>query len=142
MALDDHHKHFVGTVAQKALIEHEGKILLVQYPEGDAVAEMWDMPGGRLHEGESPLEGLKREVREEINAEIEVKEILATGVNVINENKKMFFVIYRASLINPTQGLTPEEGEIGNIEWHDKKDFFALPIIFKSYQEALKPFLV
>lgn len=142
MATDDHDKHFVGQIAQKALIEKDGKILLVQYPEGDVVAGTWDLPGGRLHRGETSLEGVKREVQEEIGAEIEIGGILATGVNVVRDDFQLFFVIYRAALKNPDQALIPEVGEIGNIEWRDKKDFFTLPIIFSGYQEALKAFLV
>ena len=143
MALDDHHKHFIGHIAQKALIEKDGKVLLVQYPDdGHPVANKWDLPGGRLHVGETALEGLEREVEEEIGAKIATDGILATGVNVVSDDIRMFFVIYRAHLIDPQTVLRPEIGEIAALAWKDKKEFFTLPIIFSSYQEALKPFLV
>jgi ADP-ribose pyrophosphatase YjhB (NUDIX family) len=45
-------EHFVGKVAQKALIEKDGKILFVQYPVGDAAEGLWDLPGGRLNQSE------------------------------------------------------------------------------------------
>src|SRR3989304_5044415 len=141
MALDDHDNHFIGAVTQKALIEHEGKILLVQYPAETRPAWKWDLPGGRIHRGESALEGLKREVREEIGAEIIPKEILATGVAAAGDGSELFFVIYRANLIDPGQQLVPEQGEIGKIEWKDKTEFFMLPVIYPPYQEALKLFL-
>jgi 8-oxo-dGTP pyrophosphatase MutT (NUDIX family) len=141
MAHDDHHKHFVGMVAQKALIERDGKILLVQYPEGDGdAAGKWDLPGGRLHDDEVAIEGLKREVKEEIGAAIEVMGIITTLSNhgvMFNA----FVVIYRAVLANPEQSLTPEPGEIGKIEWRDKKDLFTLPLASPSFNEALKTYL-
>lgn len=144
MALDDHHKHFIGMVAQKALIEKDGKILLVQYPVGDVdgAGGKWDLPGGRLHMGETATEGLRREVEEEIGAPIAIDGILATGVNVVREDFKLFFVIYRAHLVDQDAAVKPEAGEIGKVEWRDKKDFFTLPIIHRGYQEALKDILV
>ena len=36
----------------------------------------WDIPGGFLEEGEHPLEGLKRELREETGLEVEPIELL------------------------------------------------------------------
>ena len=71
-------KHFVGQVNQKALIRKAGKILLIQYPKRDKkVGGRWDMPGGRLNLGEKALAGLKREVFEEIGAEIHVEKFLS-----------------------------------------------------------------
>ena len=142
MANDDYHKHFLGQIAQKAFIEKDGKILLVQYPHGDPAAGLWDLPGGRLHEGETPEEGLKREVLEEIGAGIVVKEILGTSVNIVRSDFKLYYVIYRAELLDPGQSLMPEAGEIGKIEWRTKEDFLALPMIYKGYQDVLRHLLI
>jgi len=141
MANNDYHKHFTGQIAQKAFIEKDGKVLLVQYPEGDSAAGLWDLPGGRLHEGETPKEGLKREVLEEIGAPIVVKEILGTGVNIVRSDFKFYYVIYRASLVDPSQELVPEQGEIGTIEWKPKAEFLTLPAIYVGYADILRPYL-
>jgi ADP-ribose pyrophosphatase YjhB (NUDIX family) len=37
---------------------------------------LWDLPGGFLHEGEPPLDGLRREVREETGLELDALEFL------------------------------------------------------------------
>ncbi len=142
MALDDHHKHFTGQIAQKALIERDGKILLVQYPEGEKyIGGKWDLPGGRLHVGETALEGVIREVEEEIGVPVVIEDVLVTGVNVIREDLQIFFVMYRAHLVDANATLAPEVGEIGKVEWRDMAEVFTLPFVFPVYQEMLRPFL-
>ncbi len=140
MSLNDHNNHYSGPVTQKALIEHNGKILLVQYPDGTSLAGKWDLPGGRVHKGESAVEGLRREVKEEIGVDIEREELFAAGVDASGEPTERYFVVYRARLTDPSRPLVPEAGEIGKIEWRDKKDFLSLIAVYPGVWEALKPF--
>ena len=44
--------------------------LLAQRPEGKAYAGYWEFPGGKVEPGESHLEALKREIREELDIEV------------------------------------------------------------------------
>ncbi|MBI2483313.1 NUDIX domain-containing protein [Candidatus Uhrbacteria bacterium] len=53
--------------AAKAWLVHEGRVLLLRRRPNDVhQPSAWDIPGGRLSLGESPHEGLVREMREEI----------------------------------------------------------------------------
>ena len=56
--------------AMKALIGREGKLLVVKQTIGEKI--YWDLPGGRMEHGETPLETLKREVKEETGLEVVV----------------------------------------------------------------------
>jgi 8-oxo-dGTP pyrophosphatase MutT (NUDIX family) len=142
MAKIENEKHYVGVVAQKAIIENDkGQVLLVQYPAGDPAAGLWDFPGGRLNEGESSIEGIKREVLEEIGVEINIDGIMATGINK-GPVFTSFFVIYKASLVDPKQSFVKEDGEIEAIEWKDKKEVFTLPFSAPGFRDALKDILV
>jgi len=144
MAKADTEKHFVGQIAQKAFIVNEkGQVLMVQYPSSDPHAGgKWDLPGGRLNEGETPLERLKREVREEIGQDIEVQGILTTATVVVNPTFQLYFVLYKASLVNPEQPFAAEPGEIANISWHDKASLGGLSMLNDNVERALKQFLV
>jgi 8-oxo-dGTP pyrophosphatase MutT (NUDIX family) len=57
--------------AQKAVIESDGKVLLVQKSLDDPNQPgKWEVPGGRLDFGEDVDEHLKREVKEEVGLDV------------------------------------------------------------------------
>lgn len=47
-------------------------VLITRRPDNKRHAGMWEFPGGKVDPGESPAEALRREIREELDAEIEV----------------------------------------------------------------------
>jgi len=60
-----------------ALIKKDNKILLCQRREDDAFGLLWEFPGGKVEKQESRQEALKREIKEELNLDIEVGFMLA-----------------------------------------------------------------
>jgi len=62
-----------------AILEKDGKYLIAQRKEGDALAGKWEFPGGKIEEGESPEECLVREFREEFDVEIDVGEYFCSS---------------------------------------------------------------
>ena len=53
-------------VVAAALIDVDGRVLLCRRPEGKAMAGLWEVPGGKLQQGETPEQALVRELREEL----------------------------------------------------------------------------
>lgn len=60
-----------------AIIQKEDKIFATQRGYGDFKGG-WEFPGGKIEPGETPQEALKREIKEELNTEIKVGELLDT----------------------------------------------------------------
>jgi len=48
------------------IIWKDGRVLLCRRPAGKRMAGYWEFPGGKLEPRETPAEGLKRELREEL----------------------------------------------------------------------------
>ncbi len=61
--------NLVGGVA---VIERDGKHLLIKQSGNKPFGGQWRHPGGKFESHESPIKGLKREIREEVGLEIEV----------------------------------------------------------------------
>jgi 8-oxo-dGTP diphosphatase len=53
-------------VAAVALVDADGRVLIAQRPPGKSMAGLWEFPGGKVHEGESPEAALVRELKEEL----------------------------------------------------------------------------
>ncbi|WP_374968386.1 NUDIX hydrolase [Terrabacter sp. BE26] len=64
-------------VAAYAVVTSQRGLLLTQFNSQTHVSGDWGLPGGGLEEGESPVEGVHREVWEETGQRIELGELLA-----------------------------------------------------------------
>ena len=60
-----------------AIIRKEDKVFATQRGYGEW-KDWWEFPGGKMEAGETPEEALKREIREELSAEISVDKFLCT----------------------------------------------------------------
>ena len=60
-----------------AVIRKENRIFATQRGYGDW-KDWWEFPGGKMEPGEDPQDALVREIREELNAEIKVGDLIET----------------------------------------------------------------
>ena len=61
----------------EAIIINDGKVFATQRGYGE-FKDGWEFPGGKIDAGETPEEALVREIKEELDTEVEVKELLET----------------------------------------------------------------
>ena len=60
-----------------ALIINQDKVFATQRGYGE-FKDGWEFPGGKIEEGETPQDALKREIMEELDTEITVGELIDT----------------------------------------------------------------
>ena len=60
-----------------AIIRDKDKIFATQRGYGE-FKDGWEFPGGKIEEGETPQDALKREIMEELDTEIKVGEMIDT----------------------------------------------------------------
>lgn len=58
---------------------------------------LWEFPGGKVREGEDPRKALQRELREELEIEVEVGEILETVFHIYPEHP-ILLLAYRCRI--------------------------------------------
>jgi 8-oxo-dGTP diphosphatase len=62
------------------VVDDRGRVLLVRRA-GEPFRGYWDLPGGFLEEGEQPLGGIRRELREETGLEVEPEEFVGVWMD-------------------------------------------------------------
>ncbi|MFC7177689.1 NUDIX domain-containing protein [Halosegnis marinus] len=115
----EHGRDREGTWGVGALVEHDGRVLMVE--QGDA----WLLPGGMLEPGETHAEGATREVREETGVRIDTADLLAvterTFVNAADGREFDFrFATFRGVADDTETSDDPgidDEG-ITAVAWH------------------------
>jgi len=80
------HKNLV-IVASIAIVDANDQILIAKRPNKKHLSGFWEFPGGKVEKGESPENALVREVKEELNIEINNKCIAPLTFSEFNYEK-------------------------------------------------------
>ena len=80
------HKNLV-IVASIAIIDANDQILIAKRPNKKHLSGFWEFPGGKVEKGESPEYALIREVKEELNIDINNKCIAPLTFSEFNYEK-------------------------------------------------------
>lgn len=130
------------TRAVVAIIHRNKQILVCQRGAHSRYALKWEFPGGKMEEGESTLECLKRELREELSIEVDGFDRQETRVNHY-EDGNTFEVTY--CFVSRFNG-TPKNNVFEQILWTSLAELRALdilsgnkPFVDLLREEDLKP---
>ena len=97
----------------KGILSHDGRVLLVQHTYGP---RRWEIPGGGLRRGEEPIDGVRREIREELGVELGEPTLIAVGAGTGRESRRRM-TYFAAELAD--ERVTPDQREIARAQWHD-----------------------
>jgi ADP-ribose pyrophosphatase YjhB (NUDIX family) len=98
--------------AVQALVERDAKLLLVRRAVEPRIG-MWDLPGGILLEGEHPEDGLRRELKEETNLDVELGSFLGVWLDPY-AGRTVLCLTYEAT---PVGGIERPADDVAAIEW-------------------------
>jgi len=96
-------------IVTAALIIEQGKILVTQRKKDSSHGLLWEFPGGKVKEGEEPRGALRRELREELDVEVEVGMIF-DAVFYSYPEYPILLLVYRCRI---------EKGSLKPIGCHD-----------------------
>ena len=105
-----------------AIIRKEDKIFATQRGYGEW-KDWWEFPGGKMEQGETPEEALKREICEELSAEINVDEYFCT-IDYDYPKFHLTMHCYLCTLLTDAMNLNEHEsarwlakGELDSVNW-------------------------
>ena len=101
-------------VAAVALVDIDGRVLVAQRPVGKAMAGLWEFPGGKVDDGETPEEALIRELDEELG--IDVTENCLAPLTFASHRYENFHLLMPLFVCRVWKGeATPREGQ--TLKW-------------------------
>ena len=112
-------------VAAAALIDADGRVLMAQRPEGKPMAGLWEFPGGKVHEGETPEYALMRELEEETG--IVTRPCCFSPVAFASHGYDDFHLLMPLFACRVWKG-TPQAREGQAFKWLKPVEMFALPM--------------
>ena len=110
-------------------LEHNGEILLLHRQNHKTEGNKWGMPAGKIDEGESGLEAIVRETREETGQEISPAQFeYLFKVYIRYPDYDYIYHIFRARL-NERPEIILSESEHQDYKWITPKDALSLDLV-------------
>lgn len=128
-------KHY--EIVAAVIMNNENKIFCAQRGNYGELALKWEFPGGKIELGETHQEALIREIKEELNTDIDVMEHIIT-VNHQYKTFKLTMHVYNSKIIQGNLQLSEHinskwlnNKELDQLDWADAD----IPIVNKLRRE-------
>ena len=86
---------------------------------------LWEVPGGKVEEGEADEMALFREIKEELDLEVLVEQHIATSV-VQNKTTQIQMKVYSCSIIDGLKQDNIVSTDHDKVQWISKEEIFDL----------------
>lgn len=101
-------------VVAAVLVDDQNRILLAQRPAGKSMAGLWEFPGGKVQDNETPEQALARELKEELGVDTESSDFVP--FRFASHGYDDFHLLMPVFLCRDWQGeIFPREGQ--QIKW-------------------------
>ncbi|MEH6496383.1 MAG: 8-oxo-dGTP diphosphatase MutT [Pseudomonas marincola] len=101
-------------VVAVALVDDDNRVMIAQRPEGKSMAGLWEFPGGKVEEGETPELALIRELKEELA--IDVTEACLAPFTFASHSYEKFHLLMPLYVCRRWSGIPrPTEGQ--TLKW-------------------------
>jgi mutator protein MutT len=78
-------------VVVAAVVEEDDAFLVTRRPQGVHLAGLWEFPGGKIDPSESHADALRREMREELDTDVDVRDLVFHTTHVYPERAVALF---------------------------------------------------
>ena len=95
-------------VVVAAVVEEDDTFLVTRRPDGVHLAGMWEFPGGKIDSAEGHADALRREMREELDADVDVRDLVFTTTHAYPERTVALY-FYRCVLRQRPRPLLGQE---------------------------------
>lgn len=105
-----------------AVIGNNGKYLITQRRPNAVLPLKWEFPGGRVEEGESDADALRREIRHRLDVEVETGELISYVTHPYDSCTVELY-LYACTLT----GGEPKARAVQTFEWVSSSEFDNYP---------------
>jgi 8-oxo-dGTP diphosphatase len=97
-------------------VEQDGRVLLARR-RYEPFAGKWDLPGGFLEEGEHPLDGIRRELREETGLTVEPDRFIGVWMDRYGSDDDARATLNLYWRAHVTGGLVEAADDVAELGW-------------------------
>ena len=100
------------------MVEHAGRYLITQRRPSAVLPLLWEFPGGRVEQGESDQEALRRELKERLDTDVSVRQLISFVCHPY-EHYTVELYLYECGLV----GDTLRARGVNDLRWVTSDEF-------------------
>ena len=104
-----------------AVIQHGDRFLITRRQDGVHLAGLWEFPGGKVGQNESHADALRREIVEELDSDVIVRDLVLETTHAYPDRTVTLF-FYRCDLLGTPTPMIGQE-----MEWVAREALSSLP---------------